>query len=61
MSVTRKFGGTGLGLNIVKQLVTSHGGTITCDSTVGIGTSFTINLPVLQRGCRQSLEEQVSS
>jgi hypothetical protein len=59
MSVTRKHGGTGLGLNIVQQLVHSHGGTITCESTEGLGTTFTIRLPVLQNDMRPSLEMEM--
>lgn len=59
MSVTRKYGGTGLGLNIVKQLVTAHDGTISCESEEGRGTVFTITLPVMQRNTRPSLELQV--
>ncbi|KAL6760739.1 hypothetical protein V8C86DRAFT_1037595 [Haematococcus lacustris] len=59
MSVTRKFGGTGLGLNIVKQLVSSHHGTITCASQEGQGATFTILLPTLQTSMRESLEGQV--
>ena len=37
--------GTGLGLSIVHELITRHHGTITVDTTVGQGTTFTIRLP----------------
>lgn len=39
--------GTGLGLYIVRQLVTRLGGEITVDSEVDKGTTFTIKLPIL--------------
>lgn len=45
---SRSSGGTGLGLSIVKHLVDSHHGVITVESEVGIGTTFSIQLPVLQ-------------
>jgi len=37
--------GTGLGLPLVQQIIHEHGGTITCDSTLGQGTTFRIELP----------------
>jgi signal transduction histidine kinase len=43
---TRLKGGTGLGLSISRRFVEMHGGTITLDSTQGIGTAFTIVLPI---------------
>lgn len=36
----RLYGGTGLGLNIAKSIVDMHGGTLTMESTQGIGTAF---------------------
>ncbi len=48
VSITRKYGGLGLGLAIVRQLVEAHGGTITADSPgEGLGATFTVCLPLL--------------
>lgn len=38
-------GGSGIGLSLVKRLVELHHGTITVDSQLGVGTSFTVELP----------------
>ncbi|MFN6485846.1 MULTISPECIES: ATP-binding protein [unclassified Nostoc] len=47
-STTRKFGGLGLGLAIVRHLVELHGGTVQADSDgQGKGATFTIKLPVI--------------
>lgn len=44
-----KPGGTGLGLPMTGKVIEAHGGTITCQSEVGRGTRFTIELPMLRR------------
>jgi signal transduction histidine kinase len=45
---TTKPGGTGLGLYLVREIVTAHGGEITVQSDVGHGTTFVITLPRLE-------------
>lgn len=44
-SDTRKKGGTGLGLNITKELVNAMGGTISFESKLNKGTNFYVDLP----------------
>lgn len=46
-SISRKYGGTGLGMAIVKDLCELMNGTIEVDSVSGEGTSFQITLPML--------------
>ena len=43
---TREFEGTGLGLAVVKGLVSLHDGSMSIDSAIGSGTTVTIGLPI---------------
>jgi signal transduction histidine kinase len=49
----RRRGGAGLGLAIAKEIVVAHGGTITAESVVGLGSKFTVRLPIAdeEAGC----------
>jgi PAS domain S-box-containing protein len=46
-SNARRIPGTGLGLVVVKKCVDLHGGSISFTSEVGVGTTFTITLPLI--------------
>ena len=43
----RRTGGTGLGLAIVRHVATNHGGTVEVTSQEGVGSTFTLRLPMI--------------
>jgi signal transduction histidine kinase len=54
-----RYGGLGLGLYIARSIVVAHGGTITVDSELGAGSTFTVTLPC--SGPERSLERATSN
>jgi signal transduction histidine kinase len=48
-SITRRFGGVGLGLSLARKIVEAHGAAISVQSEVGKGTHFTVALPIFDK------------
>ncbi len=60
-SRSRQTGGTGLGLAISKGIAEAHGGNLEVASEVGVGTRFTICLPIVPDGMRRKSQEHGES
>jgi CheY-like chemotaxis protein len=57
-SITRKFGGTGLGLSICKTLIDLMGGHISVVSSLGLGSKFSLEIPLLPAEGNMSRKER---
>jgi two-component system sensor histidine kinase ChiS len=59
-SVSREYGGSGLGLSITKQLIELHRGEIKVESEVGKGSKFTFTLPVSNQNISETSKDKIS-
>ncbi len=58
-STTRKFGGTGLGLTIVKRLTELQGGEVSIESQLDVGSSINVAIPYRLKGERGDKKEEL--
>ncbi len=57
-STTRKYGGVGVGLTLVKKLIEMHGGKIIVESEVGKGSTFSLSLPLSYCNFQSTFKDQ---
>jgi PAS domain S-box-containing protein len=60
-SLSRKQGGTGLGLSLVYRLTELHGGSVTMESNVGEGSRFTVSLPWTSSSDNEAVDDRKTS
>ncbi|MDG6098408.1 response regulator [Alteromonas sp. ZYF713] len=64
LSTTRNYGGTGLGMAIVNELIALMNGSLKVSSKLGVGTTMTVELPLVKSTSRQKLQvakEQITA
>jgi CheY-like chemotaxis protein len=59
--LARKFEGTGLGLAMIKLLADLHGGTVGVESSVGLGSTFSVWLPLRVKGALDPIGARATS
>jgi len=59
-SITREFGGTGLGLSVTKELVELHGGHVWVQSEKGIGSTFFVTLPCTEQAAADAIRSRAA-
>ena len=57
-SITRRFGGSGLGLSISRALAETMGGALSATSTPGVGSTFTLTLPLARGSLAPAVAER---